>query len=73
MFKIDEEYLKGFGYENLSGKERDEAIREVKEAVIERVVQKLIPKVPELPELFEEAKREFKKEIEDFRSLGSES
>jgi hypothetical protein len=68
VLQVDEKYLKELGFDDLSGKEKDNRIANVQGAILEKVIEKITPKVPDIDKVFEEAKQEFKKEILEFRS-----
>jgi hypothetical protein len=72
MFQIDEKYLKELGLDGLTGKEKAEEVADLYSAAMEKVISKVEPLVPNLEELFDEAKQELKQEILEFRALGSE-
>jgi hypothetical protein len=71
MLYVDEEYLKELNYDNLPAERKAEMIADVEGAIIEKVLEKVQPLVPNLGEIFDEARSEVKKSILDFRALGS--
>ena len=69
MFQVEDEYLRDLGFDNLPDKEKAEKIEEIQGCVIEKVMLKIVPLVPNLEELFDEAKQDYKNEILEFREL----
>jgi hypothetical protein len=63
---INEEYLKelGINLDGLSDDEKTDKVVEIQGAIMERVINKLRPTVPNLNELFDEAQQELKADVE---------
>jgi hypothetical protein len=68
MFQIDEEYMKELGYDDLPDEEKSERMTDVEGAIAGRLIRKVEPLVPNFEELFNETKKEFKQDIEKFRT-----
>lgn len=69
MFQIDEEYLKELGFGELSKEEKLRELNNVYGAIIEKLLKKIAPNIPNFGELINEVKGELKQEITDLRAL----